>query len=44
MISNGEPDENRAKVNEHGVTFAVALQQGWAISRLTPFSPRPPHT
>jgi peroxiredoxin len=33
MISNGEPDENRAKVKEHGVTFAVALQRGWAISR-----------
>jgi peroxiredoxin len=34
MISNGEPDENRAKMKEHGLTFAVAIQQGWAISRL----------
>lgn len=33
MISNGEPDENRAKVKEHGLTFPVALQQSWAISR-----------
>ena len=33
MISNGEPDENRAKVTAHGLTFPVALQQGWAISR-----------
>ena len=33
MISNGEPAENRAKMKEHGLTFAVALQQGWAISR-----------
>ena len=44
MISGGEPGENRAKVKKHGLTFPVALQQGWAISRLTPFSPRPPHT
>lgn len=34
MISNGEPDENRAKVKEHGLTFPVALQQSWAVSRL----------
>lgn len=33
MISNGGPDENRAKIKEHGLTLAVALQQGWAISR-----------
>jgi hypothetical protein len=33
MISNGEPAENRAKVKEHGLTFPVALQQSWAISR-----------
>lgn len=33
MISNGEPDENRAKAKQHGLTFPVALQQSWAISR-----------
>jgi peroxiredoxin len=33
MISKGEPEENRAKMKEHELTFAVALQQGWAISR-----------
>ena len=33
MISNGEPAENRAKVKEHGLSFPVALQQSWAISR-----------
>jgi hypothetical protein len=33
MISKGEPDENRAKMKEHGLTFAVALQQSWAIAR-----------
>lgn len=34
MISRGEPRENRAKVNEHGLTFPVLLQQSWEISRL----------
>jgi peroxiredoxin len=34
MISQGEPGENRAKVKEHGLTFLVVLQPGWAISRL----------
>jgi peroxiredoxin len=34
MISRGEPGENRAKVKQHRLTFPVALQQGWAISRL----------
>jgi peroxiredoxin len=33
MISNGEPDENRAKVKEHRLTFPVALQQSWTVSR-----------
>jgi peroxiredoxin len=33
MISQGEPDENRAKVKEHRLTFVVVLQQSWAISR-----------
>jgi peroxiredoxin len=34
MISRREPKENRAKVKEHGLTFAVVLQQQWEISRL----------
>jgi hypothetical protein len=33
LISNGEPAENRAKVKQHGLTFSVALQQSWAVSR-----------
>ena len=33
MISKGEPKENRAKINEHGLTFPVVLQQQWEISR-----------
>jgi peroxiredoxin len=33
MISRGEPKENRAKVNEHGLTFPIVLQQQWEISR-----------
>ena len=34
MISRGEPKENRAKVQEHALTFPVVLQQQWEISRL----------
>jgi peroxiredoxin len=34
MISRGEQKENRAKVNEHGLTFTVLLQRQWEISRL----------
>ena len=33
MISRGEPKENRAKVQEHALTFPVVLQQQWEISR-----------
>jgi peroxiredoxin len=33
MISKGEPQENRVKVKEHGLTFPVVLQQQWEISR-----------
>lgn len=33
IISKGEPGENRLKVKEHGLSFPVILQQGWAISR-----------
>ncbi len=34
MISRGEPKENRAKVQEHRLTFPIILQQQWEISRL----------
>jgi peroxiredoxin len=33
MVTRGEPDENRAKVAELGLTFPVALQQNWEVSR-----------
>ncbi len=33
MIGKGDPAENLAKVNEHGLSFPVVLQQGWEISR-----------
>lgn len=33
MLSKGDPDENRAKVKEHGLSFPVVLQQQWEISR-----------
>jgi peroxiredoxin len=34
MVSRGQPKENRAKMREHGLTFPIALQQHWEISRL----------
>ena len=34
MVSRGEPNENRAKVKEHGLTFPLVLQRRWEISRL----------
>ena len=34
IISRGDPKENRAKVKEYGLTFPVALQDQWEISRL----------
>jgi len=34
MVSRGEPNENRDKVKEYGLTFQVVLQQQWEISRL----------
>ena len=37
MISKGEPDENREKIKEHGLTFPVVLQKQWEISRLYAF-------
>ncbi len=33
MISQGEPEENRAKAKEHGLTFPIALQKQWEVSR-----------
>ena len=33
MIGRGDPTANRAKVAEHGLTFPVALQRHWEISR-----------
>jgi peroxiredoxin len=33
MVSRGDLDANRAMVAEHGLTFPVALQRRWEISR-----------
>jgi peroxiredoxin len=33
MISRGDPEANRRKVAEHGITFPVVLQRHWEISR-----------
>jgi hypothetical protein len=33
MISRGDPEMNRVKVAEHGLTFPVVLQRQWEISR-----------
>jgi len=33
MVTRGGPDEIRAKVAELGLTFPVALQQNWEVSR-----------
>jgi peroxiredoxin len=33
MVSRGEAKTNREKVAEHGITFPVALQKQWEISR-----------
>lgn len=33
MISRGDAEANRQKVAEHGLTFPVALQRHWEISR-----------
>jgi thiol-disulfide isomerase/thioredoxin len=40
MISQGESEENRAKVEEHRLTFPVVLQKQWEFLALTPSSPR----
>jgi|SRR5580658_270842 peroxiredoxin len=34
MISRGDAGANSKKVDEHHLTFSVALQRGWEISRL----------
>jgi peroxiredoxin len=33
MISRGDPDTNRKKVAEYGLTFPLALQRHWEVSR-----------
>jgi peroxiredoxin len=33
MVSRGDQEVNSAKVAEHGLTFPVALQRKWEISR-----------
>src|SRR5262245_25269013 len=33
MVSRESPDENRAKVKEHRLTFPVVLQKQWEVSR-----------
>jgi peroxiredoxin len=33
MISRGDPAENRAKAEEHGLIFPVLAQKGWALSK-----------
>ena len=33
MISRGDPEANRVKVSQHRLTFPVALQRQWEISR-----------
>ena len=41
MISKGEPKDNRAKVEEHGLSFPIVLQQQWEISRQYAMSATP---
>jgi peroxiredoxin len=33
MVSRGDPDANRAKAAQHGLTFPIVLQRQWEISR-----------
>ena len=33
MISRDSPEDNRAKVKEHGLTFPIMLQKQWEVSR-----------
>jgi peroxiredoxin len=34
MIGRGDPEANRRKASEHKITFPVALQRHWEVSRL----------
>jgi peroxiredoxin len=33
MVSRGDPERNRRKAAEHGLTFPVVLQEKWKLSR-----------
>jgi peroxiredoxin len=33
MISRGDPEANRVKAEQQGISFPVLIQNGWAISR-----------
>jgi peroxiredoxin len=33
MVGRGDPEENRRKVQEHGIEFPVVLQNKWEVSR-----------
>jgi peroxiredoxin len=33
MVSKGEPEANRAKAAQHGLTFPILLQQQWEVSK-----------
>ena len=33
MVSRGEPEENRRKADEHGISFPVVIQRGWRLSK-----------
>jgi peroxiredoxin len=33
VISRGDPDANRVKATEHGLTYPIALQRHWSTSR-----------
>lgn len=33
MVSRGDPETNRAKAAEHGLTFPIGLQRAWEVSR-----------
>jgi peroxiredoxin len=34
IVSRGEEEENRRKATEHGLSFPIALQKKWEVSRL----------
>jgi peroxiredoxin len=33
MVSRGDPEANRAKAAQHGLTFPIVLQQQWEVSK-----------